>query len=216
MEEIVVALRETRRDAARPIPFPLVGGHARGNWTADAIASNGTRAMAHGLGATANAHNGVSSTSIADLRDGEIERLLTENARLNERIVFLLKVIEQEQTANISVPEPAATEADRAALVHDIKAALDAELRPVLLVLLRLLEKQRADPTENNAGKAKPTVPHRPIPVDIPPDWITELGRKLDTNAAAPGQQNAPAMDARPSRPTLRQRFVHAFRALHA
>src|ERR1700722_6445881 len=75
MEEIVVALRETRRDGDRMQPF---GG---------ATQSRGFRAAkgVHG------------STDLTDLRDTEIERLLEENARLNARVVTLLKVIEQEQ-----------------------------------------------------------------------------------------------------------------------
>jgi len=73
MEEIVVALRETRRDADRMHPF---GG---------ATQSRGFRAAKRMQG----------STDLADLRDAEIDRLLQENARLNARVVALLKVIEQ-------------------------------------------------------------------------------------------------------------------------
>jgi hypothetical protein len=123
MEEIVVALRDTRRGAGRAPPFTVVG-EQRGERNA---AGSATDAAAV-------------STDIADLRDGEIQRLLAENARLNERVVFLLKVIEREQARNA---EYAATNTDRGAISHEVRAALEAELQPVLRVLLRLLEQQR-------------------------------------------------------------------------
>ena len=86
MEEIVVALRETRRGAGPAAPFTVVGGRRGGKRRPDVAAEIGAQT--------------AGSTDIADLRDGEIERLLADNARLNERIMFLLKVIEREQTRN--------------------------------------------------------------------------------------------------------------------
>jgi len=72
--------------------------------------------------------------------------LLNENARLNQRIVFLLSVIERDQAGGVDRPaEHAATETDRGAIARELRTAIEAELRPFLLVLLRLLEKLRAD-----------------------------------------------------------------------
>jgi hypothetical protein len=125
MEEIVVALRETRRRAGRTPPPTVVGGQAAG--------SGGTV---------------TDSTDITILRDSEIERLLAENARLNEHVVFLLKVIEREQAhAVVRRAEPSDAEADRSAMLDEIRTAVETELRPVLL---RLLERQRADVTESD------------------------------------------------------------------
>jgi hypothetical protein len=147
VEEIVVALRETERGAARVPPFTVVGGQP-GDSRAQRAAPRGGEigaARAHAeAGAVPDGRAG--STRIADLRDGEIARLLAENMRLNERVVFLLKVIEREQARNAEVAaEHAATETERSTIFRDVSAAIEAELRLVLLVVLRLIEKQRAD-----------------------------------------------------------------------
>jgi hypothetical protein len=153
VEEIVVALRETERGVDRVPPFTVVGGQPRG--IRGSVAARGHSATATAT-ATADTQNGTSGAAdLAALRDGEIERLLAENAHLNERVMFLLKVIEREQAHHaIRAAEPAAIETDRGAIFHDVSAALQAELRPILLVLLRLLEKQRADPAEEDAHRA--------------------------------------------------------------
>jgi hypothetical protein len=121
MEEIVVALRETRRTA----PFTVVGGQR-----------DDTRVPVP----TVDAQN---APDIAELRDNEIQRLLSENARLNEHVMFLLKIFERGQPRNR--PDSAA-EVSHDALLRDVRATLEAELRPVLDVLLRLLEKLHALP----------------------------------------------------------------------
>jgi hypothetical protein len=145
MEEIVGALRETRRGAGRAPPFAVVGGQT---------GSEGGAARGHGAAPEARGGT-VGSTEIADLRDGDIERLLAENARLNERVVFLLKVIEREQARSAElVAQRAASETDRGTIFNDLRAALEAEVRPVMLVMLRMLEKQRADPDGEGARRA--------------------------------------------------------------
>src|ERR1700735_5199573 len=125
MEEIVVALRETRRDADRMQPF---GGAAQ---------SRGFRAATGMHGAT----------DLTNLRDDEIERLLQENARLNARVVALLKVIEQEQAIHAAgtAAETEPAEVDRDAICREVRAALEAELGPVLVILLGLLQQQQAE-----------------------------------------------------------------------
>jgi hypothetical protein len=120
MEEIVVALRETRRGADRAPAFSVVGAER-------------DRASA------ADDRNPV-PRDIAALRDAEIDRLLAENARLNERVMFLLRIIEGERGRNAS---PVAGEG---AVAREVRTAVGAELRPVLNTLLHLLEKQHAVP----------------------------------------------------------------------
>jgi hypothetical protein len=153
MEEIVVALRETKRGAGRMPPLTVVGGHPGVNWTS---------------GMAADAANGTAgSIDITELRDGEIERLLAENGRLNERVVFLLKVIEHKQAQSAAIAaDHAAIERDRDVLFRDLRAAVEAELRPVLVVMLRLLEKQRA-----GHEAADPATPQAPRDAD----WIVDL-----------------------------------------
>ena len=141
VQELVGALRETRRSAGRAPLFTVVGGRSSGDGVIGTEAWNSANRP----------------TDIANLRSGEIERLLAENSRLNDRVVFLLDVIEREQAH--TAPD-AALEPDRSVIVHDVRAAIEAELRPVLQVLLRLLEKQR----------------DRAPPSD--PDWIVDLDRE--------------------------------------
>ena len=76
-----------------------------------------------------------------------------ECAPQRARRSFLLKVIEREQARNAELAaEHAALETDRGAIFRDLRAALEAELRPVLLVMLHLIEKQRADPAGEGAA----------------------------------------------------------------
>src|ERR1700684_2313833 len=76
MEEIVVALRQTTRDADQVHQLAITGP------------SRGTRIV-----------SGINqSIDVVDLRKYEVERLLQENARLNARVVSLLKVLEHMQS----------------------------------------------------------------------------------------------------------------------
>ncbi len=133
MEEIVVALRETRRRAGRTPPLTVVGRQAGG----EGDAARGTQPEPAG------------SIAVGDLRDEEIRRLLIENADLNERILHLLKIIEREQANQATAPEAAT---DRAAIVRDVTAALEAELRPVLMLVLRVLEREHGHSASGPAG----------------------------------------------------------------
>ena len=87
MEEIVVALRETRRGAGGKTPYAVVGRAPVGNWPSGAAGSGD---KASDLVRAADAKGGPGSNDINDLRDGEIERLLADNAGLNERIILAL------------------------------------------------------------------------------------------------------------------------------
>lgn len=158
LEEIVVALRETRRGAGRGPSFTVVGGSPSGNRASSAAQHAGADCAGREHGESDAQNTTVGSTDVSDLRDGEIERLLTENARLNERVVFLLKVLEGEQARSAEVATAGvATESDRGAIFDAVRMALEAELRPVLLVLLRLLQKERTQPAAPTVqGDAEP------------------------------------------------------------
>ncbi len=206
MEEIVVALRETRRGASgRPL-YAVVGRAPACDWPSGP-AGHGDKAG--DLVRAADAQSRSGSTDINDLRDGEIERLLADNARLNERIVFLLKVIERVQASNVEFAAvQAALETERYTLLSDVKAALGAELRPVLLVLLRLLEKQRGDPPEVAARGtgAKRNAQQRQW--RRLPDWIAEAARKLGDEAEARPKKAGAATSSMPQQLKLRQRMA--------
>jgi hypothetical protein len=190
MEEIVVALRETRRGADRVRPF-AVTERPRGK---------------RGIGGT------VGSSDVADLRDDEIERLLAENARLNARVVSLLKVIERDQTSIAEAAAETATgEPDRQAIYREVRATLETELGPILLVLLRLLEKQRGEPAmgERTAtGGGGLATMSRPATSD----WIINLMQRLDNEAPAP-QDPIAAADVLPRRAKLRDRMAEILNA---
>jgi hypothetical protein len=183
MEEIVVALRETRRDADRMHPF---GG---------ATQSRGFRAAKRMQG----------STDLADLRDAEIDRLLQENARLNARVVALLKVIEQEQAIHSAetAAETAPAEVDRDAICREVRAALEAELGPVLVILLRLLQKQHAEAAAG-VRDSGPVARLSAGPDSAASDWIVDLMHRLDGKASPPDETGADE-EATQRRPKLRQ-----------
>ena len=137
MEEIVVALRETRRAAGRAMPFAVVNGSHEADQ------------------APAGAANARNAADVTELRDGEIQRLLDENAQLNQRVVSLLKVLEHQQArdARYTPPDPGHN-----AISREVTAALKTELRPVLDVLLHVLETLRGTPSKRQAPA--PATPH--------------------------------------------------------
>jgi hypothetical protein len=119
-------------------------------------------------GAAENAANATAgSADIGELRDREFERLLAENARLNKRIMFLLKVIGHQQARNAEfAADHTAIETDRDVNVRSLKAAVEAELRPVLLTMLRLLERRHEGHEATDAAMPQ-------LPRDA--DWIVDL-----------------------------------------
>ena len=141
VEEIVVALRETTfRGKGRGIS--VAGRRAADDFKRTAIPHPLRQDDEEEPGAIE--YKEAAFTDIADLRDGEMQRLLGENTRLNERIVALLKIIEREQIARNeqrnAERESARQSEERDAIVRQVKGALEAELRPVLLTVLQLLE----------------------------------------------------------------------------
>jgi hypothetical protein len=144
IDEIVVALRETTRDASRAPHFTVVGRQTEVNWLSGMDLLSGKTPT---TSRSRSAPGRQGSTAIGDLRDSEIERLLMENARLNERVVFLLKVVEREQASKAeSQSERTLVRDDREALLRDVRAAVESELRPVMLVVLELMKRQRTEP----------------------------------------------------------------------
>ena len=134
--------------------------------------------------------------------------MLAENARLNARVVSLLKVIEHEQAYHAEAVAEAAAEntpgeTDREAIYHEVRAALEAELAPVLIVLLRLVQKQRSEliAGEHDDG---PVARLAAAAEAVPSDWIVDLMHRLDDRASSPNE-TTPGDEAMPRRPKLRQ-----------
>lgn len=167
VQEIVVALRETTfRGKGRGMAVvgrrPDDGEHAPALYAARSEDDDKPGAVEY---------KEAAFTDISELRDAEMQRLLAENARLNERVVFLLKVIEREQAARNerrdAESEPAREE--RQTIISEVKSALEAELRPVLLTVLRLLEQSQlgagAQRAQMPAGSAAPAIERQPAPI---------------------------------------------------
>ena len=143
-------------------PLTVVGAQPAGRASAAALRGGEGRTVRNGE--AAGARYGTGSTEVAELREGEIDRLLGENARLNERIVFLLKVIEREQRRSGDLAGGHRVETARAAVVRDVKATLEAELRPILLVLLRMLQTQQAEPAASRSVEPAQSVATQSAP----------------------------------------------------
>jgi hypothetical protein len=168
LEEIVVALRATTRDADQVHHFAVAGG----------------RRIISGIN---------QSTDVVDLRDGEVERLLQENARLNARVVSLLKVLEHMQSlyAESAAEQNAETmpaETDRDAIPRAVRLALEAELSPILLVMLRLLERQRANPGAGNR-EATHSAESAPATCSQPSSWLVDLLQGVEDKAPTPNDK---------------------------
>jgi hypothetical protein len=188
MEEIVVALRETKRRADRTLPPLAIVGR-----------SHGRRAL----------RGAVGSPDLADLRDEEIERLVAENARLNARIVALLKIMEEEAEKAIQTThDDRPMELDQEAIGSAVKAAVKAELDPLLDVLLHMLTMRAGRSVSNGEPMSrKPT--HAGAS-----DWIVDLMDRLESDAGTPDETGA-APDLPARRNKLRERMadvINAFR----
>ena len=186
LEEIVVALRQTTRDAEPVHQFAITGP------------SRGKRIVT----------GSNQSIDVVDLRDDEVERLLHENARLNARVVSLLKVLEHVQSppaesAVDQTAETTQTEADRDGIPRAVRTALEAQLSPILLVLLRLLERQRANPGAGNR-EATRCAESAPATYPGPSSWLVNLMQGVEDKARTPND-NAAAADPMPRRSKLRE-----------
>jgi len=190
MEEIVVALRETRQTADRIQPLAIAETPRGGR---------GVRGM-------------IGSTDLVDLRDGEIERLLSENTRLNARVISLLKVLEHEQANQAEITAGTVpTETDQATIYAEVRSALEEELRPTLLVLLQLLQKQFVDAASDD-GSAGGRM-NLSASTGGPSDWIVDLMHKLDAKVPGP-HEKVITRSSMPQRPKLRQCLADLLNAL--
>jgi hypothetical protein len=195
LEEIVVALRQTTRDADQVHQLALTGP------------SRGKRIV-----------SGINqSIDVVDLRDDEVERLLQENARLNARVVSLLKVLEHMQSLHAEsavdqTAETAQTEADRDVIPRAVRTALEAELSPILLVLLRLLERQRANPGAGNR-EATRCAESAPAAYPGPSSWLVNLMQGVEDKARTPNN-NVAAADPMPRRSKLREFMAQVLNGL--
>jgi hypothetical protein len=195
MEEIVVALRETTRDAEQVHHF-AVTGPPRGKRIVSGINQ---------------------SIDVVDLRDGEVERLLQENARLNARVVSLLKVLEQMQSLHTEstvdqTAETTQTEADRDVIRRAVRMAIEAELSPILQVVLRLLERQRANPGAGNREATRCVGPG-PATYPAPSSWLVGLTQGVEDRARTPNDKVA-AADPMPRPSKLREFMAQVLKGL--
>jgi hypothetical protein len=141
----------------------------------------------------------AATTGFAALRDGEMQRLLDENRRLNERVVFLLKIIEHDQQMLANERAAAlllAEEQDTVA--RETRAALEAEWRPILVTLLGMLDRRdREPPSERGVrryfggAKTHTRAAGRPGRNDsdehgYDPNWVFDLIRGADASDRSP------------------------------
>ena len=195
MEEIVVALRQTTRDADEVQQF-AIAGPTRG------------RRVVSGIN---------QSIDVVDLRDDEVERLLHENARLNARVVSLLKVLEHMQSfraesAVEQTAETSQTEADRDPIQRAVKLAVEAELSPILLVLLRVLERLRASPDAANRDATRSAPSDSPTQPG-PSSWLVNLMQRVEDKARTPND-TGPAAEPMSRRSKLREFMVQGLNGL--
>jgi hypothetical protein len=141
VQDIVVALRDTARRRAGDMAST---GASTGERRPD-LERNSARGRPQRVDSLHQPWRGESAAdaNIAELRDTEIERLLGENRRLNDRVVFLLKVIERDQKMLATERAAAALLAEQQEMVaRETRAALEAEWRPILVTLLRMVDRR--------------------------------------------------------------------------
>jgi hypothetical protein len=116
---------------------------------------------------------------VAELRDAELQRLLSENARLNERVVFLLKTLEREQLSRNERREVERQSArgDREAIAKEVRDALEVQLKPVLLTVLQLLRQLPANGGAQRNSARIPDGDDRIEGRDAPPPGYRLLDR---------------------------------------
>jgi hypothetical protein len=141
VQDIVVALRDTARRRAGDMAST---GASTGERRPD-LERNSARGRPQRVDSLHQPWRGESAAdaNIAELRDAEIERLLGENRRLNDRVVFLLKVIERDQKMLATERAAAALLAEQQeSVARETRAALEAEWRPILVTLLRMVDRR--------------------------------------------------------------------------
>jgi hypothetical protein len=214
VEEIVVALRETatrRNGGGTAAPGERAGEFDRPAAGRRSEVATASRQPWGDDPPPAVEFKQAAFADIAELRDAEMQRLLDENHRLNERIVYLIKVIEREQEGRAALAAAldraeAPRAREREAVGQEVRQAIEAELRPVLLTILRLLEKPPAQTgmrrVTSEVSVTSTSVARRSdgdkAKVDAAADAGYNSGWILDLlQAADRGAGTAPARDAK-------------------
>ena len=158
IEEIVVALRDlTGRnpgeeaafvEKAPPAPKAKEPGPDASPRQLERIEMHG--AIASGDHRITAGSMSIANENAADLRDLEMQRLMDENYRLNQRVIYLLKIIGQQERAAhssngaidgaASSSTPMLRSVGHDVIAAEIRRAIDAEMRPLLSTLSRVLE----------------------------------------------------------------------------
>lgn len=231
VDEIVVALREAKRSASGTPSLSVVGGQDATNSSVteprSVLAKDG---ITRNHDAPGNLAETIRSSDLGTLREEEIARLLAENARLNGRVMSLINVIERERLRSATpATESESIEATRVTVAQEVRSALEAELRPLLLAVLRLLERRQASPVaqfasneparqqaarpsnEKFMGDTKRKVASSGAP-PMPSEWLLQLIGKLEGQEEERIRDQAIAEPTTvPSRSGLRQRRVSPF-----
>jgi hypothetical protein len=215
VHEIVVALRETatRRNGG----FTAARAERAGGFDRPALATTASRQHWGEDQPAAVEFKEAAFADLAELRDEEMRRLLDENRHLNERIVTLIKIIEREQAGRAALAAAldraeAPRVQERAAVGHEVRQAIEAELRPVLLTILKLLEKPAAETAmrrvtsevsvtatsvgrRGGRGKAKAD---GTVDASYHSNWILDHIRAADGGAGTPERERNIEHAARP------------------
>jgi hypothetical protein len=185
VQEIVVALRETTfRGKGRGMT--VVGRRPEESSRA---ATRAWTTHADDDGRESFEHRDSALPDVAELRDAEMQRLLSENARLNERVVFLLKTLEREQAARRERGDAGehSARADREAIAQEVRGAIEVQLKPVLMTVLQLLQQPASGAAQRGLGRTAGGQVSVPIESRAapPPDY-----RLLDRPSAAPREES--------------------------
>ncbi|HUB12508.1 MAG TPA: hypothetical protein VMB34_11160 [Acetobacteraceae bacterium] len=225
IEEIVAALRAIRPGAENALSHISPGSGAGVDPTSGRRSATNGGALAYQSGvADRDGDGATAAVDIARLRDREIDRLLAENAKLNQRVMFLLKVIERTRMQPESAIASAASGQAQSEVYHAVRIAVEAEVRPVLLAVLRLLQKQRdligppgspggeaqsepASTTRNGAG-ARDQANERPATDAAPSDWLVGLLGRLEGEGEARTCETPVATDGSASQHSGMRRVI--------
>jgi hypothetical protein len=220
VHEIVVALRETatrRNGGFMAARAERAGGFDRSAERRPALATTASRQHWGEDQPAAVEFKEAAFADLAELRDEEMRRLLDENRHLNERVVTLIKIIEREQEGRAALAAAldraeAPRAEEREAVGREVRRAIEAELRPVLLTILKLLEKPAAETAmrrvtsevsvtatsvarRGGRGKAKAD---GTVDASYHSNWILDLIRAADGGAGTPERERNIEHAARP------------------
>jgi hypothetical protein len=196
VQDIVVALRDTARRRGSDIAS---SGESRSDFE-----RNEGRGRSQRVDSLHRAWRGesVADTGVTELRDAEMQRLLDENRRLNDRVVYLLKVIEHDQQMLANERAAAVVLAEEQETVaRETRAALEAEWRPILVTLLRMLDRRgQEQPPERgvrrifgakaDTGAGGRAGRNESDEHGYDPNWIFDLIRGADRSDRSPAARD--------------------------